>query len=442
MELPINEIKGSKIKVKIRVKGEKVAPPLHSWNGVKVMVHGRINGDDFWPQLNLPTGTFDWTSQSFIAFIPPATDAAWLVLGLEESKGKVQFDDVEVTVIEANREASSKKIEARRPTAETAERLRGTMISTLATENDLKTLAGWGANHIRWQLTWSGFPLSPADTSDLTQYRIWLESTLAHVDSLLPLCRNLKLKVLLDLHTLPGGMRKSGYGLNLFTDKKWQDAFEDIWTMIANRYKNEPAVWGYDLANEPIEYNLPDDVRSWHELATAVATKIRKIDPNRIIVYEGAPGAAPSSFSCLRPLPVPGVVYSFHMYEPGAFTHQGVYSPTTNSYPGIINGVEWDKEKLRDAMKPVYDFQREFNVPIYVGEFSAVRWAPDDNAYNYLRDCIYLFEEAGWDWAYHAFREADVWSVEHGPDRDNHMPSDTTTSREKLLKEAFRQNKR
>ena len=66
---------------------------------------------------------------------------------------------------------------------------------------------------------------------------------------------------------------------------------------------------------------------------------------------------------------------------------------------------------------------------MYLGEFSAIRWAPGDSAYNYLQDLIDIFEEHGWDWAYHAFREWDGWSVEHGPDPKDHARAKTPTAR-------------
>jgi len=43
---------------------------------------------------------------------------------------------------------------------------------------------------------------------------------------------------------------------------------------------------------------------------------------------------------------------------------------------------------------------------MYIGEFSAIRWAPDGSAYRYLKDLIDVFEAHGWDWSYHAFRES------------------------------------
>ncbi|MCE5215624.1 glycosyl hydrolase family 5, partial [bacterium] len=83
---------------------------------------------------------------------------------------------------------------------------------------------------------------------------------------------------------------------------------------------------------------------------------------------------------------------------------------------------------------------KDFGVHIFVGEFSAIRWAPGDSALNYLRDCIDLFEEHGWDWTYHAFREWTGWSVEYGSDMNDNKPSLTQTPREKLLRSWFSQN--
>ena len=88
------------------------------------------------------------------------------------------------------------------------------------------------------------------------------------------------------------------------------------------------------------------------------------------------------------------------------------------------------------------DFQRAYRVPIYIGEFSAIRWAPDDSAFRYLRDVIDILESHGWDWTYHAFREWHGWSVEHGEDRAKVEPSATPTSREKLLRQWFARNEK
>ena len=85
--------------------------------------------------------------------------------------------------------------------------------------------------------------------------------------------------------------------------------------------------------------------------------------------------------------------------------------------------------------EPVREFQQKHGARIYVGEFSAVAWAP--GAEKYLEDCIALFEEYGWDWSYHAFREWKGWSVEHeGPDAEHLVPS-ADNPRKRVLLKAF-----
>ena len=110
------------------------------------------------------------------------------------------------------------------------------------------------------------------------------------------------------------------------------------------------------------------------------------------------------------------------------------------AYPGMIAGKLWDEAALRRVLEPVRNWQRDCGVQIYIGEFSAIRWAPDNSAYRYLKDCINLFEEFGWDWSYHAFREWNGWSVEHGPDKEDAAPSKTPTDREKLLRDWYGKN--
>ena len=161
------------------------------------------------------------------------------------------------------------------------------------------------------------------------------------------------------------------------------------------------------------------------------------------MVFEPSPWGGPDGFDVLEPLELDRVIYSFHMYRPHRFTHQGVYDSNTGiEYPGRIAGEFWDKGRLREEMMPAIDFQEAFNVQMYVGEFSVIRWAPGDSGYRYLRDVIDLFEEYGWDWSYHAFREWDGWSVEHGPDRDDHSPAKVPTRRVELLLSWLAKNER
>jgi len=317
-------------------------------------------------------------------------------------------------------------------------RLRGAMVSTAVSADSLRTLGKeWNANVVRWQL----FGFKPRfDTGDLAEYDRRLKAELAKLDAALPVCREAGLMVVVDLHTGPGHWAEKGR--SLFTSKACQDRFVELWENIARAYKGVAPIWGYDLLNEPLQEGTAEDVLDWQGLAERTARAIRAIDPDRCIIVEPAPWGSVAGMANLKPLGVPNVVYSAHMYAPHRFTHQTLSDPkqTPVAYPGVVDGKAWDKAALEAAMKAVIDFQKRHKVHIYLGEFSAIRWAPDGSAHRYLRDCIDLFEKHGWDWTYHAFREWDGWSVEHGPDRADHQPTAEPTARKTLLLEWFARN--
>ena len=136
------------------------------------------------------------------------------------------------------------------------------------------------------------------------------------------------------------------------------------------------------------------------------------------------------------------------MYEPHWFTHQGISghshgkipeNPITypEKYVSPTATLTFDRTQLVQALQPVREFQIKYHVPIFVGEFSAVCDAP--GAVHYLSDCIDLFEQYGWNWTYHAFRESPLWSVEHqsrlGGKRMN------TTDRKELLLRWYARNR-
>lgn len=440
--LPLELLKGTRVRVSAKVKAEGVTQPPQAWNGVKVMLHSSGPSGHRWEQENKIWGTFDWKDAGFVATVPPDAKEVELLLGLEATTGRAWFDDIKVTIIAVRRASPAKPPRAPVFKGHTLPRLRGAMVHPKASEADIKDLAGWGANHVRWQLTWSGFPRSPADTADLPTYEKWLEETLAHFDRVLPTLRRCGILVALDLHTPPGG-RDDSNACRLFRERPLQEKFLEIWERLARRYKGEPAIWAYDLLNEPVEGALGEGVLDWLALAESAARRIRAVDPARAIIVECAPWANPDGFDYMEPIPVPGIVYSAHMYIPHKFTHQGVYdNPKGITYPGVIDGKMWDARALAEVLEPVERFARDCGAHIYIGEFSAIRWAPGESARDWLRDVIEIMESRGWDWAYHAFREWDGWSVEHGPDPNDHSRSAQPTSRLELLRSYFAKNAR
>jgi hypothetical protein len=444
IELPVRAMRGYRVHFSARVKARDVSPKPRPWNGVKFMAPIETASGRSWPQAELGTGTFDWQRASFSVRVPDDAQHVWLYLGLEAVNGKAWFDDVRVSL--------GKALPRRMPgmangpvfTGHDPPRLRGTMVSPSIDEAGLRTLGRqWNANLIRWQLVRPG-PVS--DPLDLAAYDRWLRSALARLDAALPACERYGLMVVVDLHSPPGGRIVEGAGyagsdFGLFTDPACQARFVELWRQFARRYQGQKAIWGFDLANEPVETALDDRLADWQELAERAARAVRAVDPARTIIVEPPEWGGPDGFREFGPLSVPRVVYSVHMYVPHTFTHQGVHGPSRPQlYPGRIEGKLWDKGQLEAALQPVVDFQRAYGVQIYVGEFSAIRWAPQGSACRYLKDLIDIFEAHGWDWSYHAFREWDGWSVEHGANPQQHQPESQPTDRQRLLGRWFSEN--
>jgi endoglucanase len=443
LRLPIEKMRGAWLTCRAMVQAGGVTPPPRPWNGIKFMLHVATPDGALWPQQNSLFGTFDWKPIQFKAAIPVGATTAELILGLEAVTGRARFDDIKIVVSHSPRVRPATLPAGPVFTGHTEPRLRGAMISPGITPESLRVLGQeWNANLIRWQLIRYG-PAAKISTG--ADYEAWLDGELHKLDAALPLCEKYGVRVVLDLHSPFGGTpTSSGYvgtDTGLFTNRATQVLFVADWGRIARRYRDSAVIWGYDLANEPVEDEVVAGCDDWQGLATRAAQAIRAADTRHAIIVEPAPWGGPEALENLEPLPVPGVVYSVHMYLPHQFTHQGIQGNKAGiEYPGQISGKLWDKAALRRVLQPVRDWQRDCGAQIYIGEFSAIRWAPNDGACRYLKDCIDLFEEFGWDWSYHAFREWSGWSVEHGEDKADTAPSKTPTNREKLLRDWYAKN--
>jgi hypothetical protein len=441
--LPVEKMRGYVVQFSARIKAESVSRKPQPWNGVKFMVPVVTDHEKSWPATELPEGTFDWQKVAFRTIIPDDAKQVTLVVGLEAVTGKAWFDDIRVVAWKPLAIAGQPVTAGTAYKGHNLPRLRGAMVSPNIDAEGLRVLGQqWNANLVRWQLIRTE---KFDDGLDLTAYDRWLQSALKQLDAALPLCEKYGLRVVVDLHSPPGGRRLSGgyagSDHGLFNDAACQRKFVEVWQCIARRYKDAKAIWGYDLANEPVEAATGEDLGDWQDLAEQAAKAIRAIDRERTLIIEPPEWGSPQGLRELRPLAVSNVVYSVHMYLPHGFTHQGVYgSGKAYRYPGEIDGKQWDKAQLESALKPAVEFQRKYNVHIYIGEFSAIRWAPDGSACRYLKDLIDIFEAHGWDWTYHAFREWDGWSVEHGPDPKDHGRAKSPTDREQLLRSWFAQN--
>jgi endoglucanase len=432
LALPAASIRGRQVTLRALVKATGVSQPPNSWNGIKAMLTITTPSGTSYPQVAIPPGTFDWKVFQGEFAVPADATAVSLTLGLQLSSGTVAFDDVQI-------KADTFSPYWTNPTpnhkGHGLPALRGVMVDTDLNQAYVGVLASWKVNLVRWQLGKTTY----SDALLRTDYDTILLAELAKLDAVLPALRAAGIAVVLDLHSLSEGLFASGAA---------QQKLIDTWRLLAARYKtggsnsDGVAIWAYDLANEPDQAAWTENLLNWNELAERTALAVREIDPAKTIIVESILGEV-VRFPWLRPVRTGRVMYSFHYYRPWTYAAQGLdiaqpYTPV--AYPGTIDGAAWNRARIAADFQAVADFQNRHGVAIYVGEFSAVRWAPGGAAY--LADCMSVFEENGWDWSYHAFREWQGWSAEidAATPRGSSTPSATTTDRLQAMLDVFSLN--
>ena len=221
-----------------------------------------------------------------------------------------------------------------------------------------------------------------------------------------------------------------------------------VWKKIAvalTPYRD--VIYAYDLCNEPLDWDqMPYPPKQWRPAAIAATRAIRSVDPDSWIMYESGPGGLHDGFKEMLPLPDEKVIYSVHYYSPHEFTHQGVHNIKGTDLKEIQEKTNvpsnWSKDDMKKHLQCVRDFQLKYRVPILVGEFSVVRWAPKEDAARYLSDLVEIFEEYGWSWCYHGLRDYNGWSLVHSETYGDDAPVQEETLRAKIIRAGLQKNSR
>ena len=415
--LDLSAYEGHCVRLRIHAKGEGLGTPAKSWLGLKFMVRiVPVEGKTAWP--GTPHRLGDWEDDlSFVFDLEPfgKLNTVTLNLGIQKAQGRAVFDlstlraeDCGVAFPLVNQDFKVRYS----PKISDAPRARGVMLPGIAdkiVEDDFATLEEWGANLVRYQMMCGFLPKGDPGWDDLVRYDARLEKTLVILETrILPLAEKHGQRVVVDLHQTPGGRNARGENRMLY-EKRFAARFVEIWKHIAARFKDDGRIFGYDLVNEPKQ--LGPAPYSFLHLQRAAAQAIRAIDPDATIIVAANGMGQPDGFRTLSPLAMDNILYTTHCYAPMDYTHQGIHDRPREAFLGYPNPEKgWDKDSIREALAPVLEFSKKHNARIYVGEFSAITWAPGADVW--IRDCIDVLEEYGWDWSYHAFREWDGWSVE------------------------------
>ncbi len=210
------------------------------------------------------------------------------------------------------------------------------------TKDDIDFIASTGANTIRLPFHYKLF--TDEDYMGLTKD----QDGFARIDSVVSWCKANDLYLILDMHDAPGGQTgdniDDSYGYPwLMESEKSQQQFCDIWRTIAERYKDEASILGYELINEPIAtyFDNQDELNSKLEpLQKRAVAAIREVDPDHIILI-----GAPQWNSNFEPL------------KDTAYDDQLMF--TCHRYGGPATA---------EAIQSYIDFKNTSNRPMYMGE--------------------------------------------------------------------------
>ncbi|HZW38741.1 MAG TPA: cellulase family glycosylhydrolase [Ignavibacteriaceae bacterium] len=242
------------------------------------------------------------------------------------------------------------------------------------TKDDIKYLKSTGLNSVRVPFN---FRLFVEDENSSNYITTGFEM----LDRVIKWCTEEQLYIILDMHCAPGGQTGDniddswGYPY-LFESKENQQLTIDIWKRIAEKYKDERYVIGYDLLNEPIAHYFDKDILNpllepFYKNLTAA---IRTVDKNHILFYGGAQWD--SNFKIFGEPFDSKAVYTFHKYW-------------TDTTPSVI------QEYL--------DFRDQYNVPIWMGESG-------ENTFQWINSFRTLLDNNEISWCFWPYKKLDAES--------------------------------
>ena len=407
--LDLDGLRGWRVELTARLRYAGIPRPPAPWEGVRLGVDFTTPLGDFGAGYNGLWGDSPWREVRFRLRIPADATDARLAVGLIATTGTLWLDEVRLTRIEAPLADQVVAGWTPPPTGRRGVRLGNAGGGAIA-----RVARDWGANIVKLVVA------LPAPDQPPAAYQAALDRALDAFAGELAEVEAAGVTAILQV-AIPAAWSDPTLGgtHRVYLEPALAERFVASWRRIASRFHGRPGIWGYDLLNEtvlrvPPAAGCPD----WEGLAERTAQAINAIDPAVRILVQPEEWWGMRAFEKLRPINARNVVYSPHMYAPFALTHQGVRSRSSEGhrYPGLIDGTRWDKQRLRQALQSARNFQLAHRVPMQVGEFSCIRWAPDGSAARWLADCTTLFEEYGWDYTYHAACDWDGWSVEMGED--------------------------
>ncbi|MGF7040517.1 cellulase family glycosylhydrolase [Mucilaginibacter lappiensis] len=244
---------------------------------------------------------------------------------------------------------------------------------------DIDSMRRWGFNSVRLPMHYNLYTL-PIEKEPVAGQNTWIDKGFKMTDDLLTWCKANHMYLILDLHAAPGGQ---GNDLNISdrnTDNPslWDSEANKqkmiaLWRKLADRYKNEPNIAGYDIINEPNwGFDDPENDKNGlkektnaplRKLMVDITTAIREVDKKHIIIIEG--NGWGNNYNGILPPWDKNMVLSFHKY--------------------------WNYNDQK-SIEHIIKTRDQYNVPVWLGETG-------ENSNVWLTEAIRLLEKNNIGWA-------------------------------------------
>ena len=201
------------------------------------------------------------------------------------------------------------------------------------------------------------------------------------LDRVIQWCNEEGLWAIRDMHCAPCGQTGDniddswGYPF-LFESDECKDLITKLWTKIADHFKDEKIIIGYDLMNEPIaHYFDADKLNPFLEpLYKEIVKEIRTVDKNHLIFLGGAQWD--TNFKIFGSPFDSKLVYTFHKY----------WSATDQS-----------------VIQEYIDYRDKYNVPIWMGESG-------ENTNEWIKEFRTLLEKNNIGWCFWPYKKLNAES--------------------------------
>jgi aryl-phospho-beta-D-glucosidase BglC (GH1 family) len=174
----------------------------------------------------------------------------------------------------------------------------------------------------------------------------------------------------------------------------WQTDFLQAWRLLAQHFRDNSGVAGYDLYNEPHALPLPpirfEKAFMWPLYARTIDA-IGTVDPNHLFIVEGE--LFGDYGTTVVPLKAPDLVYSPHEY-------------TGSLIPPTFDG---NPQPLDDDVSKVAGEAARVPAALWIGEWGMP--ATQSQATAWIDDALNAYDSAGAGWAWWQWREDSPWGI-------------------------------